>query len=188
MPDDTAGILSHILLTDGGELENYNEAVSHVNAKQWLRAMDEEMEALRTNKVFDLVPLPNGAKALKNSWIFRLKIEADGSTRFKARLVVKGFEQRQGIDFDEIFSPVVKFTSIHMVLALVASLDLELEQMDVKTAFLHGDVEEELYMEQSDGFQSKKKAHLVCRLKKSLYGLKQAPRNWYKRFDSCMSD
>ena len=101
---------------------------------------------------------------------------------------MKGFEQRQGIDFDDIFFPMVKFTSIHMVLALVVSLDLELEQMDVKNVFIHGDVEEELYMEQPDGFQSKKKAHLVCRLKKSLYGMKQAPRNWYKRFDSFMSD
>ena len=81
----------------------------------------------------------------------------------------------------------MKMTSIMMVLALVTSLDLELEQMDMKTAFLHGDVEEELYMEQSQGFQSKKKTHLVCRLKKS-YGLKQAPRNWYRRFNSFMSN
>ena len=92
-PRDTAGILSHVLLKDGGELEDYNEAISHVDAKQWLKAMDEEMEALHVNKVFDLVPLPKGARALKNKWIFRLKTEADVSRRFKARLVVKGFEQ-----------------------------------------------------------------------------------------------
>ena len=90
----------------------------------------------------------------------------------KARLVVKGCNQKKGIDFDEIFSPVVKMTSIRTVLGLAASLDLELEQLDVKTAFLHGDLHEEIYMEQPEGFEEKGKEKLVCRLKKSLYGLK----------------
>ena len=92
--------------------------------------------------------------------------------KHKARLVVKGFQQKKGIDFDEIFSPVVKMMSIRVILELVASLNLELEQMDVKTAFLHGDLEEEIYMEQPEGFAAPGKDHLVCKLKKSLYGLK----------------
>jgi len=103
-------------------------------------------------------------------------------------LVVKGFGQKKGIDFEEIFSPVVKMSSIRVVLGLAASLNLEVEQLDVKTAFLHGDLDEEIYMEQPEGFEAKGKEQLVCKLKKSLYGLKQAPRQWYKKFDSFMVD
>ena len=98
------------------------------------------------------------------------------SARHKARLVVKGFSQRKGVDFNEIFSPVVKMTSIRAVLSLAATLDLEVEQMDVKTAFLHGGLEEEIYMKQPDGFLIEGKEDCVCRLRKSLYGLKQVPR------------
>lgn len=101
-------------------------------------------------------------------------------------MVVKGFLQKKGTDFGEIFSPVVKMTSIRVFLGLAASLNLELEQMDVRTAFLHGDLDEEIYMEQPEGFEVSGKENLVCKLKKSLYGLKQAPRQWYKKFDSFM--
>jgi hypothetical protein len=96
--------------------------------------------------------------------------------RYKARLVVKGFAQKKGIDFDEIFSPVVKMTSIRTILSLVVVEYLHLEQLDVKTTFLHGDLEEEIYMQQPQGYEVKGKENLVCRLKKSLYGLNQAPR------------
>ena len=96
--------------------------------------------------------------------------------KFKARLVVKGYSQEKGIDYDEIFSPVVRHISIRSVLALVTSWDTHLEQMDVKTAFLHGDLEEQIYMEQPEGFTQPGKEHLVCKLKRSLYGLKQSPR------------
>ncbi|XP_060672707.1 wall-associated receptor kinase-like 10 [Ziziphus jujuba] len=119
--------------------------------------------------------------------VFKLKKDGSGRVvKHKARLVVKGFLQKKGIDFDEIFSPVVKMTSIRVIFGLVASLNLELEQMDVKTAFLHGDLHEEIYMEQPEGFEVSGKENLVCKLKKSLYGLKQAPRQWYKKFDSFM--
>ena len=91
--------------------------------------------------------MPAGKKALPNKWVYRLKEEDGGKKRFKARLVVKGFAQKKGIDFDEIFSPVVKMTSICIVLSIVAAEDLHLEQLDVKTTFLHGDLEEEIYME-----------------------------------------
>ena len=96
-------------------------------------------------------------------------------------------QPEKGIDFDEIFSPVVKMTSIRTVLGLAASLDLELEQLDVKTAFLHGDLHEEIYMEQPEGFEEKGRENLVCKLKKSIYGLKKAPRQWYRKFDSFMT-
>eukprot|EP00253_Pinus_taeda_P028582 PITA_28582 len=110
----------------------------------------------------------------------------DTEDRYKARLVTKGFSQKAGIDFHEIFSPVVKIISIRNVLALVALLDLELQQLDVKTAFLHGDLDEEIYMEQPEGFVQHRNKKFVCKLKKSLYGLKQSPRQWYKKFDSFM--
>ena len=106
--------------------------------------------------------------------------------KYKARLVAKGFKQEKGIDFDEIFSPIVKMTTLRTVLALVACEDLELFQMDVKTAFLHGDLHEEIYMEQPEGFEMEGKKHMVCKLKKSLYGLKQAPKEWYQKFDTFM--
>ena len=108
--------------------------------------MKEEMDSLLKNKTWDLVPLPEGKRALPNKWVYRLKEEDGGKKRYKARLVVKGFAQKKGIDFDEIFSPIVKMTSIRTVLSLVAIDDLHLEQLDVKTAFLYGDLKEEIYM------------------------------------------
>ena len=149
--------------------------------------MKDEMKSLYDNHTFELVKLPKDRKALKNRWVYRVKNEENSSCpRYKARLVVKGFNQKKGIDFDEIFSPVVKMSSIRVILGLAASFDLEIEQMDVKTAFLHGDLEEEIYMEQPEGFVVKGKENYVCKLNKSLYGLKQAPRQWYKKFESVM--
>ena len=100
--------------------------------------------------------------------------------RYKARLVAKGYAQTERVDYNEVFSPVVKYSSIRILLALVAQLDLELVRMDVKTAFLHGDLDEEIYMNQPDGFKVVGKEKMVCKLEKSLYGLKQSPRQWYK--------
>ncbi|XP_073061796.1 uncharacterized protein [Primulina eburnea] len=178
----------YILLTDGGEPESFEEAITSEHKDMWMEAMQEEMQSLHDNETFELVKLPKGKKALKNKWVFRLKHEEHSSQpRFKARIVVKGFGQKHGVDFDEIFSSVVKMTSIRIVLGLAAELDLEVEQMDVKTAFLHGDLEEEIYMEQPKGFAEKGKEDITCRLNKSLYGLKQAPRQWYKKFESVIT-
>uniref|UniRef100_A0A2N9GFS8 Integrase catalytic domain-containing protein n=1 Tax=Fagus sylvatica TaxID=28930 RepID=A0A2N9GFS8_FAGSY len=176
----------YVLITDEGEPESFQEVQSHKDKQSWMEAMHEEMNSLHKNNTYELVELPKGKKALRNKWVFKLKKDGEKLVKYKARLVVKGFNQKQGIDFDEIFSPVVKMSSIRVILGLTASLDLELEQMDVKTAFLHGDLEEEIYMVQPEGFEAKGKEHKVCRLKKSLYGLKQAPRQWYKKFDSFM--
>jgi hypothetical protein len=103
--------------------------------------------------------------------------------RYKVRLVVKGFAHKKGTNFDEMFSPIVKMASIRTILNLVVVEDLYLEQLDVKTTFLHGDLEEEIYMQRPQGYGVKGKKNLVCMLKKSLYGLKQAPRQWYLNFD-----
>ncbi|GJV96650.1 putative RNA-directed DNA polymerase [Tanacetum coccineum] len=175
----------YVLLTDGGEPECYAEAMEDEHKKEWFDAMQDEMKSLYENNTFELTKLPKGKRALKNKWVYKLKTEEYiPRPRYKATLVVKGFSQKKGIDFDEIFSLVVKMGSIQVVLGLAASLILEVEQMDVKTAFLHGDLDKEIYMEQPEGFQVKGKEDYVCRLQKSLYGLKQAPRQWYKKFES----
>jgi len=120
--------------------------------------------------------------------VFKLKSrENNPNPIYKARIVVKGYHQKKGIDFEEILSQVVKMTSIRAILVLAAKLDLEIEQLDVKRAFLHGDLEEEIYIEQLEGFAALGNEHLMCRLKKNVYGLKQAPRQWYKKFELFMT-
>lgn len=185
-PERFSPTLNYILLTDDGEPQSYKETLQDENSSKWELAMKDEMDSLLGNQTWELTELPPGKKALHNKWVYRVKTEHDGSKRYKARLVVKGFQQKHGIDYSEIFSPVVKITTIRLVLSMVATEDLFLEQLDVKTAFLHGDLEEDIYMHQPEGFVVQGKEGSVCRLKKSLYGLKQAPRQWYKKFDSFM--
>ena len=126
--------------------------------KKWQLAMQSEMQALHKNQTWDLVKLPQGKHALPCKWVYKNKITPhDGQPKYKARLVAKGFKQEQGIDFDEVFSPVVKMTTLRCVLALAAKHDLVLHQMDVKTVFLHGDLHEDVYMQQPEGFVEKGK-------------------------------
>ncbi|WJX14008.1 ABC-type xenobiotic transporter [Trifolium repens] len=178
--------IDYMLLTDGGEPEDYEEACQTTYASKWELAMKDEMKSLISNQTWELAKLPMGKKALHNKWVYRVKEEHDGSKRYKARLVVKGFQQKEGIDYNEIFAPVVKHNTIRSMLSIVANEDLYLEQLDVKTAFLHGDLVEEIYMHQPEGFSERGKENMVCRLKKSLYGLKQALRQWYMKFESFM--
>ena len=124
-----------------------------------------------------MVDLPNDRKAVENKWIFKKKTDADGNvTVYKARLVAKGFRQVQGVDYEETFSPVAMLKSVRIMLAVAAFFDYEIWQMDVKTAFLNGNIEEELYMMQPKGFVDPKDADKVCKLQQSIYGLKQASR------------
>ena len=110
--------------------------------------MQEEMDSLHKNHTYELVKLPKGKKALKNKWVYIIKQEEHTPhPRYNARLVAKGFSQKKGVDFDDIFSPMVKMTSIRVIFGLVARFNLEVGQMDVKTTFLHSDLEEEIYME-----------------------------------------
>jgi hypothetical protein len=161
------------------------EAVNLEDSKLWKKAMVEEMDALDKNEAWDIVELPAGRKSVGSKWLFKKKFNAQGKVeKYKARLVAKGYSQVEGIDFGEIFSPVAKLTSIRFLLSIAAAFDLEVEQMDVKTTFLHGDLEEEIYMKQPEGFVVKGKKELVCKLKKSLYGLKQSPKMWYQKFDT----
>eukprot|EP00253_Pinus_taeda_P034783 PITA_34783 len=161
--------------------DTFAEASGHPH---WEAAMNEEYHSLLANDTWDLVPLPKGRKLVRCKWVYRTKYGPDGKVdKHKARLVAKGFSQVEGIDYTETFSPVAKINSIRLVLSLAASLKWEVHQMDVKSAFLHGDLHEEIYMEHPIGF-IQTDSSLVCRLKKSLYGLKQAPRAWYAKMDS----
>ena len=127
--------------------------------------------------------MPKGRRVVGNKWVLKIKRNVDSYIeRYKARLVAKGYTQLQGIDYEETFSPMAKFTFIHLILEIVANLDLELHQMDVKTAFLNGELDEEIYMEQPAGFVPDGQEDKVCRLLKSIYGLKQSSRQWYLRF------
>eukprot|EP00253_Pinus_taeda_P017240 PITA_17240 len=168
--------LYYLLLTDSGEPECYEEEMQVDRRKKLELAMEEEMDALMHNQTWDLVRLPAGKTKLQNKWVYRLKEEDGGKQRCKARLVVKEFSQKKGIYFDEIFSPIIEMTSTRTILSLVGIEYLHLEPLDVQTTFLHGDLEEEVYIQQPQGYEVKEKEKLVCKLKKSLYGLKQAPR------------
>ncbi|CAL8995682.1 unnamed protein product [Prunus brigantina] len=151
----------------------------------WLTAMKEEVDALHSQGTWSLVPLPPNKNLVGCKWIFKIKKHADGSiARHKARLVAKGFSQEPGQDYGETFSPVVQPTTVRIVLALAAHFGWPLRQLDVKNAFLHGILQEEVYMAQPPGFEDSHHPTLVCKLHKSLYGLKQAPRAWNDRFTS----
>ena len=155
------------------------EALTGPDETQWLSAMEKEMESLHTNNVWDLVELPKGQKAISSKWVFKLKTGADGLVeRHKARLVAQGFSQTFGFDCDETFCPIVRFESVRTVIALAVQNGLKLHQMNVTTAFLNGELEEEVYMRQPEGFVDKDRQQLVCKLKRSIYGLRQSPRCW----------
>ncbi|OWY93963.1 Retrotransposon protein, Ty1-Copia subclass, partial [Phytophthora megakarya] len=167
------------------EPKTYNEAVSRPDAREWKEAIDKEMASLIANKTWTVMPLPTGKRALSSRWLFKIKYNSDGSIeRKKARFVVIGCQQVRHIDFDEIFAPVVRLESLRVLLAIVCIEDLECHQMDVETAFLNGDLTEEVYIKPPQGLDMDGKEEWVCKLHKSLYGLKQAPRAWHKALTS----
>ena len=188
IPDDY-----HVYLTeedtDIGDADDpitVAEAMKSVNCQKWRAAMEDELLSMSKNGVWTLVDKPNGFKPIGCKWVFKTKRDAEGKIeRYKARLVAKGYNQKEGIDYTETFSPVSTKDALRIIMALVAYLDLELHQMDVKTAFLNGDLSEEIYMLQPDGFVEDEGK--VCKLQKSIYGLKQASRQWYLKFDKVIT-
>ena len=172
-----------------GEPQTYEQALDQPDAEQWKEAMQSEYDSIVRNRTWTLVNLPPGRKAIGCKWVYKLKYDADGNVeRYKARLVAKGYSQTEGVDFNETFAPVAKFNSIRILLALAAQYNLEIHQMDVKTAFLNGDLQEEIYMQQPEGFVQPGQESLVCKLNRSLYGLKQAGRSWYCKIDACFDE
>ncbi|RVW69978.1 Retrovirus-related Pol polyprotein from transposon RE1 [Vitis vinifera] len=150
---------------------------------EWKKAVQDEIDALEKNGTWTITDLPVGKRPVGCKWIFTIKYKADGSVeRFKARLVARGFTQSYGIDYQETFAPVAKLNTIRILLSLAVNQDWCLQQLDIKNAFLNGDLEEEVYMEILPGFEESMAKNQVCKLQKSLYDLKQSPRAWFDRF------
>ncbi|KAJ9561120.1 hypothetical protein OSB04_006280 [Centaurea solstitialis] len=169
------------------EPKTYREAVTSSEGPQWKEAIKSEIDSILQNHTWELVDLPPGCKPLGYRWIFKKKMKTDGTIdKYKARLVIKGYRQKEGLDYFDTYSPVTRITSIRLVLAIAAIRNLQIHQMDVKTAFLNGELDEEIYMEQPEGFVAQGKENKVCKLVKSLYGLKQAPKQWHQKFDQAM--
>nr|AAK02020.2 Putative gag-pol polyprotein [Oryza sativa]AAP52036.1 retrotransposon protein, putative, Ty1-copia subclass [Oryza sativa Japonica Group] len=175
----TDGTIRYAALVSTEEPGNLHEALKN---KHWKLAMDKEFEALVHNKTWHLVPPQKGVNIIDCKWVYKVKRKADESIdRYKARLVAKGFKQRYGIDYEDTFSPIVKAATIRLVLSLAVSQGWSLRQLDVQNAFLHGFLEEDVYMRQPPGYEEPKAPQYLCKLDKALYGLKQAPRAWYSR-------
>jgi hypothetical protein len=153
--------------------------------KPWRDSMVEEYASIIKNNVWEIVPKPLNKSIVSSKWIYKIKHAADGSIdKHKARFVARGFSQKEGVDYEETFTPVAQYTSIRTIISIATQMGWRIHQMDVKTAFLNGNIEEEVYLEQPRGFEVHNRASHVCLLKKALYGLKQAPRAWYSRIDS----
>eukprot|EP01018_Ginkgo_biloba_P029065 Gb_03166 [translate_table: standard] len=151
----------------------------------WQDAMMEEYSSIMRNDVWDIVPRPEGKYVVTSKWIYKIKHVADDSVeKLKARFVARGFSQIEGVDYEETFTPVARYTSIRAVISIAAEMGWRIYQMDVKAAFLNGIIEEEVYIEQPQGFEVHGRESHVCRLKEALYGLKQAPKAWYSRIDT----
>lgn len=165
-----------------------NDPQSYAKAKDqphWQKAMQEEYDTLIANHTWDLVPLPQGKNLVSCKWLYKTKVNANNEvSKFKARLVARGFSQIEGLDYNETFAPVAKMPTIKIVIALASSMHWPIHQMDVKSAFLNGELHEEIYMSQPKGFIQKGQQNLVCKLRKSIYGLKQSPREWYSKINS----
>jgi hypothetical protein len=173
-----------VLIATNEEPKLVKEAVDSTKGRLWKESMVKEMESLHKNETWDLFELPDGRNIVGSKCVFNKKMNLVGQVeKFKARLVAKGCSQ-VGVEFSEIFFPVVKLTSIRVLLSLATTFDLEIKQMIVKTTFLHGHLKEEIYMKPLEGFVVKGKKNLVCKLKISLYGLKKSPRMWYQKSET----
>lgn len=161
--------------------ESFEEAVLE---EVWRKAMEAEIASIVENKTWELMELPEGAKVIGVKWVYKTKLNEKGEVdMFKARLVAKGYHQKEGVDFYEVFAPVAKWDTIRTLLAEAAGRKWTVYQLDVKSAFLHGKLEEDVYIEQPKGFEVKGEEEKVYKLEKALYGLKQAPRAWYSRIE-----
>ncbi|WVZ58555.1 hypothetical protein U9M48_008818 [Paspalum notatum var. saurae] len=165
-----------------------SQAYASPDADNWKEAVQSELDSILSNGTWELTERPYGCKPVGCKWVFKKKLRPDGTIeKYKARLVAKGYTQKEGEDFFDTYSPVARMTTIRVLLSLAVSYGLIIHQMDVKTAFLNGELEEEIYMEQPDGFVVKGQESKVCKLLKSLYGLKQAPKQWHEKFDTTLT-
>jgi len=164
--------------------QTFEEAMKDRDAAFWKEALNDEMDSLMSNNTWELVDLPPGCKPIKCKLLFKRKRRVDGSVeRHKVRLVAKGFTQKHGIDYFDTYALVARIATIRLLIAIAAIHKLVIHQIDVKTAFLNEELDEEIYMEQPEGFVMPGQEKKVCRLRKSLYGLKQAPKQRHQKFD-----
>ncbi|KAM1072945.1 hypothetical protein ACFX2B_017883 [Malus domestica] len=172
----------HLAFLASSDPVHYNEAVK--NAK-WRKAMDVEVAAIEKNNTWELTDLPQGGKIIGVKWVYKTKLNENGEVdKYKARLVANGYAQEYGVDYAEVFAHVARLDTIRIVIALAAQREWTIHQMDVKNAFLHGEINEEIFVEQPPGYVQRGKEHKVYKLRKALYGLKQAPRAWYSRIEA----
>jgi transposase InsO family protein len=175
------------IVRDYEEPKNRTEALSGVDKHDWIRAMNEEMKALTENSTWVLTTLPEGRKTIGCKWVFKRKKNANtGLIKYKARLVAQGFSQKYGTDYDEVFAPVVRATTLRLLLAIATQRKLKIHHFDAKTAFLNGELKETIYMKQPEGFVDAKE-ELVCKLNKSIYGLKQAAKVWNEKLHGALT-
>ncbi|KAK0595647.1 hypothetical protein LWI29_008688 [Acer saccharum] len=181
-----ANQISYACYTSQIEPKNINEAIVD---EYWVGAMQDELNQFERNEVWSLVPRPKDINVIGTKWVFRNKTDESGKiVRNKARLVAQGYTQVEGVDFDETFAPVARLESIRLLLSIACIKKFKLFQMDVKSAFLNGYLQEEVYVEQPKGFVDPHSPNHVFKLKKALYGLKQAPRAWYDRLTQYLVD
>ena len=189
LPDFSYSCYSSSFASFLATIHNLSEPLSYKEAvldPLWQQAMTEELSALHNTGTWDLVPLPSGKSKIGSRWVYKIKTKADGSIeRYKARLVAKGFSQQYGMDYEETFAPVAKMTTIRTIIAVASIRQWHISQMDVKNAFLNGDLQEEVYMTPPPGVSHNPGE--VCKLKKALYGLKQAPRAWFEKFSTVIT-
>lgn len=171
---------------------SYLEAVTSIDSQKWKGAIEEELNSHKKNHTWDIVPLPTGRKPIKCKWVFKIKRNNDGTTeRYKARLVAKGCSQMPGIDYTETFSPVVRFETLRILIALSTLYNWDIDHVDAVVAFLQGNIDEEIFMECPEGLEVSKErgdTKLVCQLQKAIYGLKQSGRAWYTKLDEGLKD
>lgn len=175
-----------LLLCLNNEPRNFHEAK---DSKEWIRACEEEMGSIEKLRTWDLVDLPIGVKPIGLKWVFKRKRNSDGSVnKYKARLVAKGYVQKYGVDFEEVFAPVARIETIRLLIDLAASHSWEIHHLDVKTAFLHGELKETVYVSQPEGFEKNGSEGKVYKLNKALYGLRQAPREWNNKLNHILME
>jgi len=194
IPDDdlrysisSYGHHANVANAEAPEPKTYNEAMASLDAGEWLAACEEEMHTWKHLNMYDIVPRPKGCKIIGSKWVFHIKRGPDSSIqKHKACIIAQGFTQVEGIDFDQTFTPVAKFSSLHTIFALAAKHNLEVHQMDIKAAYLNANLEEEIYMEAPPGFKIPE-GH-VLKLKKGVYGTKQGGRVWYIEMSSTLTE
>lgn len=174
---------ANIVTENMEEPRNYNEAINNKYRDKWIVAMNEEFKAFERHKVWELTKLPEGKKAVGSKWIYKIKYNEDGTVnKYKARLVAQGFSQKFGVDYDEVYAPVAKTTTLRTLLTIAGRRNMVVKHLDIETAYLNGDLSHEVYLKQPKGYEQENEEH-VYKLLKNIYGLKQGAHEWNRKLN-----